>query len=110
MKKRSTPELKRRYEKLESKLAGTGMILQGTITERTIEKGKGQTYGPYYQWTFKQEGKTVTVNLTAEQAKIYNKAIDNNRKMEKTVSQMRELSEQILERETEGVKKRKSNK
>ena len=61
--KRTEEALQRRYRKLASKLAATGPIIQGTITERVIEKqpekkgeaGKG--YGPYYQWTFKNAGK-----------------------------------------------------
>lgn len=109
--KKEEPEagkkLLERYRKLAAKLAATGPILQGTITERTIEK-EGRTYGPYYQWTFKREGKTVTVNLTASQAELYQKALDQNRELENTIKEMRELSLAICEAKTEGVKKRKS--
>jgi hypothetical protein len=86
------------------------------FTERMVkgEKDKkqkpGRTYGPYYQWTFKREGKTITVNLTKEQAKLYQRAIDNNREMEETLKEMRVLSEKILEAQTEGVKRRKTSK
>ena len=108
MKKKETQaqRLERRYRELAEKLAGIGPVLQGTITERTIEK-EGRTYGPYYQWTFKREGKTVTVNLTASQAELFQKAIDNNREMENTIKEIRELSLAICEAKTEGVKKRK---
>lgn len=111
---KSVEKFKRRHQRLASKLAGTGLILQGTITERIIKGGKNRegekTYGPYYQWTFKREGKTVTVNLTSQQAKAYQKAIDNKRNLEKTVREMRVLSEQILEAETQAVKRRKLRK
>jgi hypothetical protein len=105
MKKNQT-EMERRCRKLAEGLAATGPILQGTITERTIDK-EDRTYGPYYQWTFKREGKTVTVNLSASQAELFQKAIDNNRELEKTIKEMRELSLEICEAKTEGVKKRK---
>ena len=72
--------------------------------------GREKTYGPYYQWTFKRTGKTVTVNLTASQAKTYQRAIDNHRKMEKTLEEMRTLSLEILEAKTQGVRKRKPRK
>jgi len=51
------------------------LILQGTITERTIEAGddKKIIYGPYYQWTRKISQKTVTVNLSPSQVKLYKK-------------------------------------
>ena len=108
--------LQSRHEKLAAKLANTGPILQGTITERTIVRDdpqkpeKEKAYGPYYQWTWKKEGKTVTVNLTASQAKVYQKAINNHRKMENILKQMRDISLKICENTTIGVKKRKVKK
>ena len=102
--------LKNRYKTLTEQLANTGLIVQGTVTERTIvsESDRELTYGPYYQWTRKIRQKTVTVNLTRSQAKIFRQAIENNRKMEKIIKEMRSLSIKILDAETEGVKKRKT--
>lgn len=91
-------------------------MLQGTISERRIVRdnpnaaGETKTYGPYYQWTWKQKGKTVTVNLTKSQAQTYQRAIENHRKMERIVGQMRRLSLEILEASTKGVKKRQRRK
>jgi hypothetical protein len=105
--------LQRRYEKLAARLATLGPIVQGTITERTITKKDPKnpaairTIGPYYQWTFKSNGKTVTVNLSASQVKLFQRAIDTNKKVENLLTQMRELSRQILEASSEGVKRRK---
>ena len=118
-KKKTTTKIRpmeARYQRLKAKLARLGPILVGTITPRVIERedpqqpGVTKTYGPYYQWTFKQEGKTVTQNLTAKQARVYQKAIDNQRKMEQILAEMRTLSLAILEENTEGVIKRKSGK
>jgi len=115
MKKNAEIErMKKRYARLTARLAKLGPVLQGTITERTIQRddperpGRKKNYGPYYQWTFKRNGKTVTVNLTSSQAKAYQKAIDNHRKMEDILQEMRELSLSILEKTTKGVEKRKS--
>jgi hypothetical protein len=105
--------LDRRYKRLAARLAKLGPIVQGTITERTITKedprnpGKPKTIGPYHQWTFKRNAKTVTVNLSPSQRKFFQKAIDNNRQLETLLTQMRELSRQILEATTQGVEKRK---
>jgi hypothetical protein len=114
MKKNATTEkMKKGYERLAGRVAKLGLVLQGTITERTIiredpqDEGKEKIYGPYYQWTFKKDGKTTTVNLTASQAKAYRKAIENHRTLEEITQQMRELSLQILEATTEGVERRK---
>lgn len=105
--------LRRRYARLAARLAKVGLLLQGTITERTIVRpdpatpGKEKAYGPYHQWTRKHHGKTITVNLTASQAKAYQRAIDNNRTMERLSREMRALSSEILDATTIGVKKRK---
>ncbi|MDP2843845.1 MAG: hypothetical protein Q8O06_09460 [Acetobacterium sp.] len=103
--------------KLKDGLMRTGLILQGTITERMIERKQRRgdrhgirsvlEYGPYYQWTFKRKGKTVTVNLSGRQEKSFRKAIDENRRVENIISEMRDLSLEILILKTEGVKKRK---
>ena len=114
--KRTEEALQRRYRKLASKLAATGPILQGTITERVIEKQPeqegevGKSYGPYYQWIFKDAGKTTTVNLTAKQAKFFQRAIENNRKLESRLKDLRRLSRQICEGSVEGVKRRERKK
>ena len=101
--------------KLKSKLIRSGLIVQGTITERRIERKRRRggriksnvEYGPYYQWTFKRNGKTITVNLSGKQEKAFHKAIDENRNVENIISEMRELSLEILNLKTKGVKKRK---
>lgn len=106
-------KLEKRYARLTARLAKLGPVLQGTITERTIERDdpqrpeKKKSYGPYCQWTFKRTAKTVTVNLSRSQAKVYQRAIDNHRKLEKITQEMRELSLRILEAKTKGVKRRK---
>ena len=95
-------------------IAALGPVLQGTITERVIVRedpnapGKTKEYGPYYQWTRKKEGKTVTVNLSASQHKVYTKAIDEHRKLEEYLEQLREASLHLLEATTQGVHKRKT--
>ena len=115
MEKKSIDALKRRYERLAARLAKLGPIVQGTITERIIAKKDPntpritKTIGPYYQWTFKRNAKTVTVNLAASQVKSFQRAIDANRKLEVLLTQMRELSRDILEATTHGVQRRKPN-
>lgn len=110
----SLARLEQRYERLKEDLRGLGLIAQGTILERRIPRpraaAKEKPYGPYYQWTRKQRGRTRAVNLSASQAKAYAKAIRQHRKMEKIVETMRHVSLKILDITTEGVKKRKPRK
>jgi len=106
--------LEKSYARLTARLAKLGPVLQGTITERTIVRedpkrpDEKKAYGPYYQWTFKRDGKTTTVNLSASQVKAYQRAIEEHRKLEVICQEMRELSLAILENTTTGVKRRKS--
>ena len=108
-------KMRRRHARLVAGLSRTGLIAQGTIAERTIERedknrpGKTKTYGPYYQWTFKNKGKTVTVNLSKAQMARFQRAIENHRRLENILTEIREISLKILERSTKGVEKRKSN-
>lgn len=109
-------KMRRRLARLAAGLSRIGLIAQGTITNRTIERedknqpGKTKTYGPYYQWTFKDQGKTVTINLSKAQAPRFKRAIENHRHLESIVAQLRELSLRILENSTKGVKNRKSSR
>ena len=111
--KKEISMLKKRYAKLTAQLSATDLLLQGTITERTIKKKESgvrsdaKTIGPYYQWTFKREGKTVTINLSKVQTKQFQKAIDANKITEAILKQMRDLSREILEKSTQGVARRK---
>ena len=108
--------LKKRYARLAARLANPGLLLQGSITERSITRPDPQdpdhpkSIGPYYQWTFKRNAKTVTVNVSASQVRPFQKAIDNNRKLEGLLTEMRDISRQILDATTKGVQRRNRHK
>jgi hypothetical protein len=110
-KTKSVDRLQQRFQQLAGRLAKTRWVLQGTISQREIHRPQGNSaqrklYGPYYQWTFKRDGKTITVQLSAEQAAEYQRAIDQQREVETILDQMRRLSENFLTATTEGVPKR----
>lgn len=115
-KEKKLEALRGRYVQGQRRLARTAWILKGTITRRTIQRQdpqnprKQKAYGPYYQWTWKSKGKTVTVNLKPSQAKAYQEAIGNNQALEKTLKEMRVLSLKVLEATFPGVKKRRSRR
>ena len=108
----SAERIERRFRRLAGQLARTDWILLGTIHERRMRAPPGngrrkRSYGPYYQWTFRRQGRTITVNLSAAQVKSFARAIKQQRQVEKLLGQMRELSRQFLDATTEGVPKRK---
>jgi hypothetical protein len=104
--------LERRFRALSARLARTRWVLLGTVQTRQVRRAPKpdaplKDYGPYYQWTFKRDGKTHTVQLSAAQAAAYRRAVAEHRALERTVAQMRTLSEQYLNATIEGVQKRK---
>jgi hypothetical protein len=106
---RSTrPErLRRRFRRLAKELSDVGWILHGTVCPRLLRRNN-RTLGPYYQWTFKKEGKTVTVNLSRPQVKLWRRAFRQQRKVERLLDEMRSLSRDFLEATTPGVKRLKT--
>ncbi|HEV8562619.1 MAG TPA: DUF6788 family protein [Actinophytocola sp.] len=96
----------RRYRDLAARLADIGYIAAGTITHRRTRCGKPncrchadppQPHGPYYQWTGKIDGKTVTRRLTATEAARYQEWIDNDRQLRALIRQMRDVATQATE-------------
>ena len=57
-----------------------------------------QLHGPYYQWTRKVRGKTVTVRLTEQQAERVRHWIENGRQLDRIVVEMETLSLRMTER------------
>jgi len=71
------PHLPPEYRQLQLALSRIGFFRRGTLLTRMMTCGKPvcackasppRLHGPYYQWTRKVDGKTVTVNLSADQA------------------------------------------
>jgi hypothetical protein len=78
--------------------------------QRKLQRRVGadiKTYGPYYLWTRKIKGKTVTVALTEDQARIIRQAIKRNRELERRIDLLRSLSEQIITEVSHSVARRK---
>ena len=105
-------QMRRRLRQLAARLAKTGPILLGTLHERRIpaparDGRKAPSYGPYYQWTFKRHGRTLTVNLSKAQLRPFRQAIARQRAVERLLDDMRALSRQLLEASFPGVPKRK---
>lgn len=94
------------YGELVRSLGKTGYIFPGSIATRFMPCGKpycrcatdpSKRHGPYYEWTRKLAGKTVSVRLTAEQARLYKGWIGNRRQLKKILTRMQAVSIQIAE-------------
>jgi hypothetical protein len=94
-----------RYNALKAELQLIGFIFQGSIHTRSAECGTPtcrchqipeKRHGPYHYWTRKAKGKTVALMLTEEEFPLYREWIQNNRKLQRLVRQMRALSARAL--------------
>ena len=93
MKNRSslTP-LEQQYDRLRKSLAQTGYISQGSVLARSVATSGRSGF----QWTRKVAQKTITVSLSRQQFVAMKQAVQNERKLWKTIQQMEKVSRQIL--------------
>ena len=103
---RGVRQLVEQFNKGVRNLEPDGYILQGSVVRRYLRHttaGGEKTYGPYYIWTRKQAGKSVTMALSKEQADLIRSAIRRQRALEQRLTRMRSLSERIIRTITTGV-------
>ena len=96
-----------RYEALKREVADLPLIRKGSLVRRFMPCGKPgcrcqadppQLHGPYYQWTRKVRGKTVTVRINQAQAKLLREWIANGRRLDKLVVEMEKVSLRLTKR------------
>lgn len=90
-----------RLRALAQELTTIGFISRGSLIRRHMRCGTPscrcqadppQLHGPYWQWTTKQGGKTVTRRLSEKEARLYRAWIANRRRLERIVAQMEGVS------------------
>ena len=95
-----------RYRELVAQLADVGYIAAGSITRRHTRCGNPRCrchgdpprmHGPYWQWTAKIEGKTVTRRLSQSEAELYQEWIANDRQLRAIITQMRQVAGKATE-------------
>ncbi len=93
------------YRELCRSLAEVGFIWPGTVQSKKLACGKAYCachrdpearHGPYWYWTSKKAGKTVSRMLTKEEAAILVPWVRNRQMVEATLKRMRQISMQTL--------------
>jgi Family of unknown function (DUF6788) len=99
-------DYEQRYRELAAQLATIGLIHSGSLTRRytrcatpgcKCHADPPQPHGPYYQWTAKVNGKTVTRRLSATEAELYEEWIANDRQLRDLIQQMRQIAAKATE-------------
>jgi len=96
-----------RFREARRELLQLEYFLKGTVLKRMMKCGRAQCachddpakrHGPYYEWTYKVNGKTVNVKLTAEAAPLYKAATKQQRKLKTILARLERLSRSALAR------------
>ena len=88
----SLAALEQQYDRLRKSLARMGYISQGSVLARSVATSGRSGY----QWTRKVAQKTITVSLSQQQFEAMKQAVQDERKLWKTVQEMEKVSRQIL--------------
>lgn len=95
----------RRFEALKRELQRLQYFSKGTVLKRMMKCGKAQCacradptrrHGPYFEWTYKANGKTVNVKLTPDAAPLYKAASQQYRKLKTLLRRLERLSQAAL--------------
>ena len=96
---------RQRFALLKGELQQMEFFCKGTVLRRMMRCGKAQCacqtdptkrHGPYFQWTYNANGKTVTIKLTPETAPIYQAAARQYRKLKAALHRLEKLSATAL--------------
>jgi hypothetical protein len=95
-----------RFEALKRQIVDIGLIRRGSLIRRFMPCGKPgcrcqaeppQLHGPYYQWTQKVGGKTVTVRIRPGEARFLAEWIQNGRRLNRVVGELERISYRVTE-------------
>src|ERR1700690_4521631 len=96
-----------RFRHAQQELHQLDYFLKGTVSKRMMKCGPpqcachrdpAQRHGPYFEWTYKVNGKTVNVKLSPQAAPLYLAATKQNRKLKVLLARMERLSRTGLAR------------
>ena len=97
----------KRYEALKRAVAEVGLVRRGSLVKRFMPCGKSgcrcqadppQLHGPYRQWTRKVHGKTATLRVCPEEARLLAQWIENGRRLNRIVADMERVAHRLTER------------
>jgi hypothetical protein len=90
-----------RAARIAAQIAGLGLALPGTLIQRRVRCGTAgcrchadppDLHGPYWQWTRKHAGKTVTRLVPDDQVDDYRQWLDNHRRLRELVAELEDLT------------------
>ncbi|MHB8331575.1 MAG: DUF6788 family protein [Acidimicrobiales bacterium] len=94
-------DAERRYRELTRAVADVGLVQGGSLVRRytrcanpncRCRADPPRPHGPYWQWSTKVDGKTVSRRLSEREAALYAEWTANDRRLRQLISQMRQAA------------------
>lgn len=94
-------ECEAKHKALAERMADIGFIYQGTVVKRFMKCGRSSCachkdpalrHGPYYYWSTKVGGKSVSKLITSQEAELLGRWVKNRGEMEAITAEMKEIS------------------
>lgn len=106
------------FAELKRELEKTTYFCKGTVLKRMMKCGQqrcachqdpSKRHGPYFEWTYKEKGKTVNRRLRPEEAPIYEAAIQQYRNLQSVLKRMERVSRKAVLRLAQASVTKKSS-
>lgn len=90
-----------RFRQARKEIQKVDYFLMGTVSKRMMKCGHpncachrdaSRRHGPYFEWTYKVNGKTVNVKLSPQAAPLYQAATQQYRKLKAVLARLERLS------------------
>jgi hypothetical protein len=94
-----------RFRQARQELQQLDYFLKGTVSKRMMKCGQptcachrdpSLRHGPYFEWTYKVNGKTVNIKLSKQAAPLYQAATKQHRKLKTVLARMERWSQTAL--------------
>jgi hypothetical protein len=94
-----------RFRQARQELQQLDYFLKGTVLKRMMKCGQpncachrdpSHRHGPYFEWTYKVNGKTVNIKLSKQAAPLYQAATKQHRKLKTVLARMERSSQTAL--------------
>lgn len=108
-------KLETQRQRLLKELAELGPMRRGSVSEQFVESrgrdGVKKRRGPYFVYTHKEKGKTVSRRLTSpEQVSLCQRQIDAFRRFQELTAQLLQVGEQASNLALEGEEVKKTSR
>lgn len=96
-----------RFDRLKRELDRLGYFCKGTLLKRRMKCGQhrcachhdpSRRHGPYFEWTYKAQGKTINLRLRSEEVPVYRAATQQYRQLKSLLTRMERVSRTALAR------------